>query len=302
MLELRRLRLLQELSVRGTISEVADVLSYSPSSVSQQLSLLEAEAGVPLLRRAGRTLQLTPQAQVLVAHTEQLLDSMERAESDLAATLSSVAGTVRLAAFQTAMLAIMPPVLTQLAIDHPNLRVEMTHHEPAKAMRETSARNFDLVIAEQYPAHAAPHFENLDRRTLTHDPLRLALPPQASAAKITSLAQASGMHWVMEPRGTSSRHFAEEACRTAGFEPEVRYETADLQAHVQLVESGLAAAFLPDLLTAHRPEAVGRRPARLVDLPGAPVRTIFTAMRHSSERSPAIQAVREEIHNQVTKW
>ena len=72
MLELRRLRLLRELSIRGTIAEVADVLSYSPSSVSQQLSQLEEEAGVELLRRNGRNLQLTPQAQVLVAHTEEL--------------------------------------------------------------------------------------------------------------------------------------------------------------------------------------------------------------------------------------
>ena len=76
MLELRRLRLLRELHIRGTIAEVADALSYSPSSVSQQLSQLEAETGVELLRRTGRTLKLTPQAQILVAHTEELLDSM----------------------------------------------------------------------------------------------------------------------------------------------------------------------------------------------------------------------------------
>src|SRR6185312_1120141 len=81
MLEIRRLRLLRELSIRGTIAEVSDALSYSPSSVSQQLSLLEKETGVKLLRKVGRRLQLTPQAEVLVAHTDELLDSMERAEA-----------------------------------------------------------------------------------------------------------------------------------------------------------------------------------------------------------------------------
>lgn len=299
MLEMRRLRLLRELSLRGTIAEVAYELSYSPSSVSQQLSLLEAEAGVKLLQRNGRTLNLTPQAQVLVAHTEQLLDSMERAEADLSATLSTVSGTVRLAVFQTAMLAILPGALGQLRQQHPHLRVEMSQQEPERALHETAARNFDLVVAEQYPGHAARHFENLDRRTLTHDALRLALPATdptevSEFDRVIRIEDAAHLPWVMEPVGAASRHWAEQACRTAGFEPDVRYETADLQAHVQLVESGNAVALLPDLVWAQR-----RRGLRIADLPGAPVRTVFTAMRHSSERNPAILAVRECLHDQA---
>src|SRR3982750_1909280 len=54
MLDLRRLRLLRELRERGTIAAVADALSYTPSAVSQQLTQLEREAGVPLLERVGR--------------------------------------------------------------------------------------------------------------------------------------------------------------------------------------------------------------------------------------------------------
>ena len=45
MLDLRRLRLLYELSERGTIAAVADALQFTPSAVSQQLAVLEREAG-----------------------------------------------------------------------------------------------------------------------------------------------------------------------------------------------------------------------------------------------------------------
>ena len=69
MLDVRRLSLLRELSLRGTITAVASALHQTPSSVSQQLALLEKEAGVPLLLKAGRRLQLTPHAELLVAHT-----------------------------------------------------------------------------------------------------------------------------------------------------------------------------------------------------------------------------------------
>ena len=54
MLDLRRLRLLHELHRRGTVGAVAEALSYSPSTVSQQLRVLEREAGTPLFEPAGR--------------------------------------------------------------------------------------------------------------------------------------------------------------------------------------------------------------------------------------------------------
>ena len=100
MLDLRRLALLRELHVRGTIASVAAALHQSPSSVSQQLSTLEREAGAPLLRRVGRRVQLTPQAEVLVEHTAAILERLERAESELRASLGEATGTVRLAIFQ----------------------------------------------------------------------------------------------------------------------------------------------------------------------------------------------------------
>ena len=59
MFELRRLRMLHELSLRGTLGAVAEALSYSPSTVSQQLAQLEKDAGVPLLVPDGRRVRLT---------------------------------------------------------------------------------------------------------------------------------------------------------------------------------------------------------------------------------------------------
>src|ERR687883_151399 len=84
MLELRRLRLLRELHARGTIAAVADALQFTPSAVSQQLAMLEREAGVPLLARAGRGVRLTDPALVLVGHAEALLERAALAEPEQA--------------------------------------------------------------------------------------------------------------------------------------------------------------------------------------------------------------------------
>ncbi|NYG54343.1 LysR family transcriptional regulator [Nocardioides perillae] len=303
-LDVRRLRLLRELALRGTLADVAAALHQSPSAVSQQLAQLEREAGVELLRKAGRRVQLTPEAEILVEHTVAVLERLEQAESDLASAQREVVGPVRLAVFQSAALALLPATLRMLGEDHPRLRVTVTQREPETALLETSARDFDLVVAEQYPGHAAPWHPGLDREPLTGDRIRLALPPTGggtgSAAAwdaVGSLPDAARSPWVMEPHGAASRHFAEQMCRRAGFEPDVRFETADLQAHVALVASGNAVALLPDLVWVGR----GDPGVRLLDLPGDPERSVFTAARRTTTDRPSVRAVRAALARAVVE-
>jgi DNA-binding transcriptional LysR family regulator len=292
MLDVRRLALLHELALRGTLVGVAESMHLSPSAVSQQLSLLEREVGRPLLRKSGRGVQLTADAEVLVSHTQELLNVLERAEADLRSSALEVFGTVRVAVFQSAALTLMPAALTQLRTDYPLLRVEMTQHEPETALRDTWARRYDIVVAEQYPGHAAPHHAGLDRELLTVDPLRLAL---SSADSGGALPDMSGRPWVMEPQGAASRHWAEQMCRTAGFEPDVRYESADLQVHIALVRSGNAVALLPDLIWQ------GAQPTcAIAPLPGEPCRSIFTSVRDAGRREPGISALRGALEDTVS--
>ncbi len=297
MLDVRRLRLLRELHLRGTLAQVAAALHQSPSSVSQQLTLLEREVGVELLRRAGRGVQLTAAATILVEHTAAVLERLEQAETDLAASLETASGTIRIAAFQSVVLALMPDTLAQLAIESPRLKVTLVQREPETALRETSLRDFDLVVAEQYPGHAAPWHDELDRVDLTTDLIRLAVPAGDSRwSGVSTIEEAAEAPWVMEPEGAASRHWAEQACRSAGFEPDVRYETADLQAHIRLVETGHAVALTPDLLW------LGTTPTvRLRDLPGDPRRAVFTSARQASASHPGVVACRRALAMTVSR-
>ena len=94
----------------------------------------------------------------------------------------------------------------------------------------------------------------------------------------------------MEPEGTASRHWATQLCRSAGFEPDVRFETADLIAHIRLIESGNAVGILPDLIWAGETPTV-----RGVELPGSPLRTVFSSARRSSASRPGVLAVRDAL-------
>lgn len=297
MFDLHRLRLLRELKHRGTLAAVAAALNYAPSSVSQQLSQLEAEAGVPLLEPVGRRVRLTPQAEILVAHTEAVLARLERAEADIAASLTDVTGTLRVASFQTAALALLPSALGLLRDRHPHLRVHVTQREPERALPALQARDFDLVLAEEYPGDPRPRPPELEQQDLLHDPLHLALPDPALApaagGPLAALRSLADHPWVMEPEGTTARHWAMTLCRGAGFEPDVRFETTDLLLHLRLVEQRHAAAFLPGLVRAGQSPGVSLR-----ELPrGQRTRRVFTVVRRGSGDHPAVRACREALRD-----
>lgn len=282
MLDLRRLRLLRELRRRGTITAVAEALSYSPSAVSQQLSTLERETGVPLLEPAGRRVRLTPQAEVLVEHAERLLAEVERAEAALARSLHDAVGTLRVAAFQTAVLALVPQALLRLAHEHPGLRIEVTEAEPETALPALLSGQFDLVLGEEYPGRPLPRPREAERHDLFTDELRLAVPTSWPERSLPALA---ARPFVLEPPGTAAHDWSTATCRAAGFEPDVRYSSTDLQIHLTLVAHGLAAALVPDLSGAATCDGVC-----LHALPSRSARAVFAAVRLGAAEHPTVRA------------
>lgn len=285
MYDVHRLRLLLELSRRGTLSAVAAALGYSPSTISQQLSQLEVEVGTPLLEPVGRRVRLTAQAEILVSHVEIVLRQLEAAETAVARSLEELTGTVRLATFQTGLLGLLSPVLTAVGTRHPALRVEVFQVEPQIALPGMLAHEYDLVLAEEYPHQPLPRPAGIDHRQLFLDPMRIAVPAGDRVDPGGIMAHVAGRPWVVEPPGTAAGKWVRSLCRAAGFEPDIRYTTTDLLVHRQLIADGHAVGILPDLLADIGSALV------LVDIPDGPhARRILAATRRESAGHPTIEA------------
>ncbi|MGH3167076.1 MAG: LysR family transcriptional regulator, partial [Trebonia sp.] len=159
MMDVRRLRLLLELSRRGTVTSVAQALAYTPSAVSQQLAALEREAGVPLLERAGRRVSLTPAGAVLSRYAETMLAVLEEAEAALASTRDQLTGPLRIGAFPTAARTVLPPALVTLGRDHPGLELMVTELDPVAVPGALHAGALDVALTSDYdhvPAEPDP--------------------------------------------------------------------------------------------------------------------------------------------------
>ena len=218
MLDVNRLRLLAELSRRGTIAAVARTVGYTPSAVSQSLAKLEREAGVALLEREGRRVRLTPAARALVERADRVLAELDAAEHDLAALHESVHGSVVIGAFPSAAAFVVVPALQKLAARYPELEATVREHEPEDGIPLLRAGELDLLISESYddvppaPAGGLGGAPAADRADAARAGARLRGPlaarPQPAARPTTPTCSS---------RAPSCRHRSQASSRAATY-------------------------------------------------------------------------------------
>jgi DNA-binding transcriptional LysR family regulator len=294
MMELRRLRLLHELARRGTIAAVAESLSYSPSSVSVQLSELEREAGVPLLRRVGRNVQLTPAGLRVAEHAAQALDADEAVRAGLAQLGDAPRGRIRTTFVQTTALALLPHALSSLAASAPDLSVEVTQAETVPALEALRSREVDVVVGVEYTPVPVPRHRDVDRRDLIDEEVKLAIPadhPLAAAGGPVALASVERSRWAAGHRGTGHAALIDSVCNgLGGYAPDIRHRTDDALILRALVSSGRVVTLLSALIGAETPEFALRPVAE-----GRIQRTVFTSVRATTAEAPAVLAVRRAL-------
>ncbi len=277
--------MLRELSRRGTIAAVAQALAYTPSAVSQQLAALEKEAGVALLERSGRRVVLTPAATALVEHTEAVLERLERAGAELAATRTGPAGPLVVGAFPSAARAVVPAALARLAAEHPGLVPAVREIDPAAVADAVRAGELDVALVHRYDFVAAPPEPGLDTAHLFDEPMFLAAPrdlaPRPGAAD--PLGRWRDAPWIMAPPATRCGTMSVRACEAAGFTPRVRHVVDDFATVLALVGIGHGVALVPQLGLVD--PAPGVRLTRL-----AMHRTTLAAYRRGAGAHPAIAA------------
>jgi DNA-binding transcriptional LysR family regulator len=298
MLELRRLRLLRELSERRTIAAVADAFQFTPSAVSQQLAILEREVGVPLLERAGRGVRLTDAALVLVEHADALLERAALAEADLAAAAGTVTGRGRIAAFQSVSLRLAAPAMEALARDAPRLRCELLEAEPEQALPALALGDVDLVLGDEWQHQPWRLPAGLERHELLRDPVNLILPARHPAARrhkaTVPLAELAGEAWTTGHVGMAWEELTQRTCREhGGFDPDIRHRTNDAIVSLALVARGLAVTLLPDLVLPGRHPGIALR--RIAEAPVE--RAIFAVTRSSDAARPSTRALLAAIRD-----
>ncbi|MFC5217126.1 LysR substrate-binding domain-containing protein [Streptomyces coerulescens] len=284
--DIRKLQILRTLRERGTVTATAEALRMTPSAVSQQLTNLAKQIGVPLLEAQGRRVRLTDAARLVLRHAEAVFEQLERADAELAAHRHGELGEVRVGAFSTAVPALVVPAVRALRESAPGVVVRVREAEAAEAYELLAAGEVDLALslAAQAPTVGDARFTRLE---LLADPLDVALPAghDLAHARGLRLADLAGEEWIFGGSGPWS-DITRGACEAAGFSPSQGHAAAGWTAILAMVEAGMGVALVPRMAAVTRDGVVMRELGEQ-----RPVRHVVAAARKGGEDAPAVGRV-----------
>src|SRR3954471_17510701 len=178
MLDPRRLQLLAEVGRQGSIAAAAHALDRTAAGVSQQLALLEREAGVPLLDRGARSVRLTPAGVRLAAVADEVGALLHAAGREMASFGTLAARQVRVGAFPTAAATLLPGAIAAFTRRHPGVDLRLVEAEPAELEQLVARGDVDVAVTYTYALveRERPLPRGLVVRPLVSEPVLAALP------------------------------------------------------------------------------------------------------------------------------
>lgn len=219
--DVRRLRLLLELSRLGSMRAVADELDLTTSTVSQQIAALARDAGTPLLEPDGRRVRLTAAGRRLADHAVTILAAVDAARRDLDPG-AEPSGTVRVAGFGSAIRRSLIPVVAELAESHPGVRLQVNESEPSEAFQLLASDDIDLALTYDYNLAPASWPPEVDVLELWTNPWGLGVPARddAPSGDASAVFVAYTNHsWIGNSRYTGDEDAVRTLASIAGFTP-----------------------------------------------------------------------------------
>lgn len=295
MLDVKRLRVLREVAERGSFSAAAESLSYTQSAVSQQIAALEREAGTRLVERGQRGIRLTDAGRALVRHSEVILARLAAAEAELEAIAGLRGGRLRVASFPSAGATLVPLAIAEFSRLHPGVELSLVEAEPEESLPLLKAGELEVALTFEYTGLPRPSYASMyDRIELLHlldDPMYAALPAghPLAARRTLRLRDLEGESWVQGNRRGLCAAMHEHACRAAGFEVRVGFESDDYGVVQGLVAAGVAVSLLPMLALTNVRDGIVIRSLG----PDTPKRRIMAATAGEGYRSAPTTAMLE---------
>jgi molybdate transport repressor ModE-like protein len=292
MIDARRLRVLLCVARTGSLAGAANELGYTASAVSQQIRALERELGTVVLERRGRGVILTEPGRALVRHAERVVEDLLAAEAEVEAIAGLRSGVLRLGWFSTAGAMLIPRAIARLRERCPLIELTLEEADPDRCAQLLRSGELDLAVVYEFGLDP-PLPGDLRLTPLLEDRLHIALPPghRLAPRKRIRMAELAGDTWIQGVKRGATVATLPAACREAGFEPRIAFQTDDPMAWQGLVAAGVGVAVIPQLILATaRPDIVVCE----LEAPSL-ARKVSAALPPGRYTSPAAQAMADAL-------
>ncbi|GAA4806709.1 LysR family transcriptional regulator [Streptomyces ziwulingensis] len=290
MLDIHQLKVLTEVARTGSYTAAAVSLGYTQPAVSYQMRQLQQAVGTPLVVKIGRGLRLTETGRSLVQHADAIFSVLRAVDQEVSSLVARGGGLVRLVAFQSSCVTLVPELIARLRERRPGVRVTVTQAEPVEARHQIRTGEADLGLLCNWENEDLPEGESTMRREELMTDRRCVLMREddpLAGQDTVDLSELAGRDWVME----SFRDRFLAACTNLGFEPRIAATVDDVSAIQALVASGLGISLVSEMaLSAHVAPGLVHRPLR-----HWPRRRTYALLWPDMAAVPAVVTVLDEI-------
>ena len=267
----------------GSISAGARELGWTQQAISQHLRELEHQLGTPVLMRHNRGVQPTDAGRALLVHAEVIAAQVEAARIEIEEYAQLQRGTVRLAAYWSAMASLIPQTL---ALVGSGIDAVLVTADPGPALDLLRAGEVDVAVIFRFAGDPAP------------DPALVAVPIGRETYHVVAraghplfgrrevrFADLADETWVVGC--ANCREHLVAAGRAAGFAPRIMQQTDDHLVAQAFVAEGLACSIMPlaAVKAAPNPLVVSR------SFPEVEDRTFVACHRSGANRVPSVAAL-----------
>ncbi|MQA73561.1 MAG: LysR family transcriptional regulator [Solirubrobacterales bacterium] len=283
-MELRQLRYLDAVARHRSFTRAALDLHIAQSALSQQVSRLERELGVELLRRTTRRVEVTEAGELVLARARRALAEVDGARADLDAFRGLVRGTLRLGGVPPVGRVHPAALIADFTRAHPGVAVTVREDVAFTLLGQLREGGLDLVMALVDPEG----LDGLEGVRLRDEELVVIAPldhPLARAKRVRA-ERLAGEALVTSGAGSALRD------ALLGLVPGGRIvaEVNELETVRELTARGLGVTVMPRSVVASHGDRLAIRP--LSPRRALPFSLVWRAGEHPT---PAAQAFREHV-------
>ncbi len=262
----------------GSFSKAAELLSYTPSGVSQLVSALEADIGYPLLRRTNKGVTVTAEGEMLIPAIREFLNGEDNIYQLAADTKGLLIGSVTIASYSSMATHWLPEIISRFQHDYPQVKITLLEGIRQEVVKWLDDKRADVA----FTSYRGPF--PYDWIPLSEDRMIAALPTDHPCAKLDSFPFELCRNEKLILAGFGHDDDVIPLFEEFGIEPDIRFSTIESYSALQMVEKGLGISIMNELITRNWP-------CEVVKIPISPPRSIsfgmaLTNFKHSS---PAVK-------------
>jgi DNA-binding transcriptional LysR family regulator len=264
-MELRHLRSFVAVAEELHFGRAAERLHIAQSPLSQQIQRLERQVGVALFDRNRRKVELTEAGQAMLGHAREALTQADLGANAARGAAAGQAGTLRIGFLASAALELLATIVPPWRAVAPAASLEFVEGSSGEHIAGVRERRLDVAFVR--PTQPG---DDLVVEEMWREPVVAVVPAGSPLARRKSLRlkDLDGQPFVLFPRASAPDFHDNlvDACRRAGFVPEVAHECSAMPTVVGVVAAGLGVSLVPQSISRIALETVAYRPLADVDL------------------------------------